>query len=123
MPIPTAALSVCSVVLVFGNKPPQTQAGILLFSLYVLLVSLLMISNVKYRTVKKFVFKNSLKTLFLLALIIGCLVIFPDTTIPILTFSYMLSPLLFHWFNRKPKSAEAGGEKKSEPAQGSKSGA
>jgi CDP-diacylglycerol--serine O-phosphatidyltransferase len=123
MPIPTAALSVCSVVLVFGAKPPQTQTGILLFSLYILLVSLLMISNVKYRTVKKFAFKNSLKTLFLLGLIIGCLVIFPDTTIPILTFSYMLSPLLFHWLLRKPKGAEAAGEKKSEPAQGSKSGA
>jgi len=124
IPIPTAALSVCSVVLVFGEKPPQSGMGILLFSLYVILISLLMISNVKYRTVKKFVLKNSLKTLFLLALIVGCLVIFPDTTIPILTASYMLSPLFFYLLNRKPKSMEAaGGEKKAEPTQGTHSGA
>ena len=101
MPIPTAALSVCSVVLVFGGKPPLSQPGILLFSLYVLLISLLMISNVKYRTVKKLVFKNSLRTLFLIALVVGCLVIFPDVTIPILTLSYMISPLPFLFFNRK----------------------
>lgn len=124
MPIPTAALAICSVVLLFGGKPPQTRTGILIFSLYVLLISLLMISNIKYRTVKKFVFKNSLKTLFLLALVVGCLVIFPDTTIPILTFSYMLSPLLFYLFNRKPKSTEAaGGEKKAEPSLVNKNGA
>jgi CDP-diacylglycerol--serine O-phosphatidyltransferase len=124
MPIPTAALALCSVVLLFGGKPPLTRTGILLFSLYILLISLLMISNVKYKTIKKFVFKNSLKTLFLLALIVGCLVIFPDTTIPILTFSYMLSPLVFYLVNRKHKNTEAGGgEKKAEPSQVDKNGA
>ena len=99
--------------------------GILLFSLYVILISLLMISNIKYRTIKKIVLKNSLKTLFLLALIVGCLIIFPDTTIPILTFSYMLSPLFFFLFSRKPKSAEAGRHRKKQPSlrQESKSGA
>jgi len=123
-PIPTAALAVCSIVLLFGDKPPQTRMGILAFSLYVLLISLLMISNVKYRTIKKIAFKNSLKTLFLLALIVGCLVIFPDTTIPILTFSYLLSPVWIHLFNRKPKNTEAaGGDKKTESSQVSKSGA
>lgn len=124
MPIPTAALSICSVVLIFGSKPPLSRTGILFFSLYILLISLLMISNVKYRTMKKFVFKNSLKTLFLLALIVGCLVIFPDITIPILTFSYMLSPLLFYLFIRKSKNTEAsGGDKKAESPQVTKSGA
>ena len=124
MPIPIAASSVCSVVLVFGSKPPLSWTGIVIFSLYVLLISLLMISNVKYRTVKKLVFKNSLKTLFLLALVVGCLVIFPDVTIPILTFSYMISPLLFYFFNRRPKGSEAsGGDKRAESLQGNKSGA
>lgn len=125
MPIPTASLSICSVVLLFGGKPPLNWTGTLLFSLYVLLISLLMISNVKYKTVKKFAFKNSLKTLFLLALVVGCLVIFPDTTIPILTFTYMLSPLFFYLFNlinRKTKNAEAGGNKKAAPPQGNKNG-
>ena len=124
MPIPTGALAICSVVLLFGRKHPLTRTGILIFSLYVLLISLLMISNVKYKTIKKFVFKNSLKTLFLLAMIVGCLVIFPDTTIPILTFTYMLSPIFFYFFSRKRKSAEAaGGEKKTEQPQVNKNGA
>ncbi len=110
LPIPTAALAICSLVLIFDGQPPQGRLGFLLFSLYVVMVSLLMISNVKYKTVKKFVLKNSLKTLFLLALVIGCLIIFPDTTIPILTFTYMLSPLLFLVFNRKSRSAEPAGQ-------------
>jgi CDP-diacylglycerol--serine O-phosphatidyltransferase len=123
MPIPTAALAICSVVLLFGDRRPQTPMGILLFSLYVLLVSLMMISNIKYKTVKKFALKNSLKTLFLLALIVSCLIIFPDTTIPILTFSYMLSPIFFYFFNRKRKSAEPlGSENNSEPHPESKTG-
>jgi CDP-diacylglycerol--serine O-phosphatidyltransferase len=127
MPIPTGALAVCSVVLLFDGQPPLTRMGILLFSLYVLLISLLMISNIKYKTVKKLVLKNSLRTLFLLALIVSCLIIFPDTTIPILTITYMISPLFvyfFNFFNRKSKSAEAlGSEKKPEPPQESKIGA
>jgi len=124
MPIPTGALAICSVVLLFEGRPPLTRMGLLLFSLYVLLVSLLMISNIKYRTVKKLVLKNSLRTLFFLALIVSCLIIFPDTTIPILTFSYMLSPIFFYFFNRKHKSAEIpGGEKKPSPPQESKIGA
>ena len=110
MPIPTAALALCSIVLIFDGRPPQGRLGFLLFSLYVVMVSLLMISNVKYKTVKKFVLKNSLKTLFLLALVIGCLIIFPDTTIPVLTFTYMLSPLLFLLFSRKSRSAEPAGQ-------------
>jgi CDP-diacylglycerol--serine O-phosphatidyltransferase len=106
MPIPTAALAICSAVLIFDGRPPQGRLGFLLFSMFVVMVSLLMISNIKYKTVKKFVLKNSLKTLFLLALVIGCLIIFPDTTIPVLTFTYMLSPLLFLVFSRKHRSAE-----------------
>jgi CDP-diacylglycerol--serine O-phosphatidyltransferase len=121
LPIPIGALAVCSVVLLFdGQPPPQpNHVSVPIFTFYVLLVSLLMISNIRYRTVKKFVLKNSLKTLFLLALIIACLIIFPDTTIPLLTFTYMLSPLFFLAFNRRgrangpvtaPRQAEALGE-------------
>ena len=53
MPIPTASMAICSIVLVFDDRPPQTRTGILLFSLYVILISLLMISNIKYKTIKK----------------------------------------------------------------------
>lgn len=124
MPIPTGALAICSVVLLFSGRPPQTRTGLVLFSLYVLLVSLLMISNIKYRTVKKLVLKNSLRTLFFLALVVGCLIIFPDTTIPVLTFAYMLSPIFFYFFSRRRKSAEPqGGEKKPAPPQENKIGA
>jgi CDP-diacylglycerol--serine O-phosphatidyltransferase len=106
VPIPTASLSICSIVLIFGEAHPQTKTGILLFSFFVILISLLMISNIKYKTIKKIVLKNSLRTLFLMAMIIACLVIFPDFTIPILTFSYILSPLFFFFLSRKHKSIE-----------------
>jgi len=125
LPIPTGALAICSVVLLFEGKHPTTPRSIVLFSLFVLLVSLLMISNIKYKTVKKFVLKNSLRTLFLLALIVGCLIIFPDTTIPILTFAYVLSPMFFYLFGRRHRGGEApAGERKAESfGQENKSGA
>jgi len=118
VPIPTASMAVCSIVLIFGKTQPHTDMGILLFSLYIVLVSLLMISNIKYRTIKKIVLKNNLKALFLLASIIACLVIFPDITIPILTFAYLLSPLFFFVFSGKHKSAEAAGLAKPAEAAG-----
>jgi CDP-diacylglycerol--serine O-phosphatidyltransferase len=125
LPIPTAALAVSSVVLLFTDQHPVTPWGVALFSLFVLLVSLLMISNIRYKTVKKFVLKNSLRTLFLLALVVGCLIIFPDTTIPILTFAYVLSPLYLSLFSRRHRGVEApAGERRSElAAQEGKSGA
>jgi CDP-diacylglycerol--serine O-phosphatidyltransferase len=124
MPIPTGALAICSVVLLFNGQPLPGKMGILIFSLFVVLVSLLMISNIKYRTVKKFALKNSLKTLFLLGLVVACLIIFPDTTIPILTFSYMISPLIVFFFTRKSKNVESAAIEKTPPApQEEKSGA
>lgn len=117
LPIPIAALAVCSVVLLLGGAPlPPGRVGPLLFSLWVLLVSLLMISNIRYRTVKMFALKNSLRMLFLLALVIACLVIFPDTTIPLLTSVYVLSPLLFLAFGRRARAAAPAAERRAEPA-------
>ena len=120
VPIPTASMAVCSIVLLFNEKFPQTAVGIFLFSLCVILVSLLMISNIKYRTIKKIDLKNSLKALFFMASIIACLVIFPDITIPILAFAYILSPLFFLLFSKKHKSvAPASSEKHgNEPGTG-----
>lgn len=119
VPIPTASMAVCSMVLIFGKTQPQTDMGILLFSLYVVLIALLMISNIKYRTIKKIALKNNLKALFLVAAITACLVIFPDVTIPILAFTYLLSPLFFFIFSRKHKSAETVGSAKPAEAIGS----
>ena len=116
MPIPTASMAICSIVLLFGNKPPQSAIGVILFSLATILISLLMISNIKYKTIKKIVFKNSLKMLFLLALVIACLVIFPEITLPILVIAYIVSPLFFYLFARKQKgSATVLSEKIEEP--------
>ncbi|MBN2398919.1 MAG: CDP-diacylglycerol--serine O-phosphatidyltransferase [Candidatus Aminicenantes bacterium] len=115
MPIPTASMAVCSIVLLFNKTQPQSALGVFLFSLAVILISLLMISNIKYKTIKKIVLKNSLKALFLLASIIACLVIFPDITLPILTLAYTISPLLFRLFSRRQKSvAQASSEKPAE---------
>jgi len=123
MPIPTAAMAIGSIVLVFNEKQPQTKLGIILFSLCVILISLLMISNIKYRTIKRIDLKNSLKALFLLAALIACLVIFPDITLPILTLSYTLSPFFFFLFSRKQKSgAPAGPEKHAEEPGTNKAG-
>ena len=120
LPIPTASMAICSTVLILGDTHPQSKTGVLLFSLFVILISLLMISNIKYKTTKKIVLKNSLKLLFLMALIIACLVIFPDITIPILTFAYMLSPLFFYLFSRKQKNVEPAStdNKTEEPGDG-----
>jgi len=74
-----------------------------------------MISNIRYKTIKKIVLKNSLKALFILASVVACLVIFPDITIPILAFSYILSPIFFYLFSKTQKSiAPAIGETKTE---------
>ena len=117
LPIPIAALAVCSVVLLLDGVPlPPGRVAPLLFSLWVLLVSLLMISNIRYRTVKMFALQNSLRMLFLLALVIACLVIFPDTTIPLLTSVYVFSPLLFLAFGRRARSAAPAADRRSEPA-------
>ncbi len=109
LPIPLASLAVGSIVLLHEGRPLPGGLGTLLFAFYVVGVSLLMISNIRYRTVKRFVLKDSLRMLFLLALIVACLVIFPDTTIPLLTFTYMISPLFFLAFGRRRRAGEAAG--------------
>lgn len=114
LPIPLGSLAVCSLVLLHDGRPLPGGLGTLLFAFYVAAVSLLMISNIRYRTVKMFVVKDNLRMLFLLALIVACLVIFPDTTVPLLTFAYMLSPLFFLAFGRRRRAGEAasGAERK-----------
>jgi CDP-diacylglycerol--serine O-phosphatidyltransferase len=96
MPIPTASMAVCSIVLVFSETNPQTKIGVILFSLCIILISLLMISNIKYKTIKKIVLKNSLRTLFIMAM----------------TFAYVLSPVFFLIFSGKHKNIETTGFEK-----------
>jgi len=124
MPIPTASMAICSIVLVFNETHPQSPIGFILFSLCIILIALLMISNIKYKTIKKIVLKNSLKALFILASLIACLLIFPDITLPILTLTYTLSPFIFFLLSKKQKSlATASSEKTAEQPGSSKTGA
>jgi CDP-diacylglycerol--serine O-phosphatidyltransferase len=95
LPIPTAALSICSVVLLFKD-PLINKLNIIGFAIYVILIALLMISNIKYRTLKKIRPKSSLPILFFLAIIIAFLINFPSHTIPLVTFLYLISPLFFY---------------------------
>lgn len=100
LPIPGGALSIGSFVLLCNGHPLRGWQGIALFSAYALFIAFLMISNIQYRTMKKFMFKNSLKLLLMLAVIIACLALYPNLTLPIITGLYIVSPL-FLWIIRK----------------------
>lgn len=95
LPIPISALSICSVVLIFKD-PLNDKLNIIGFAVYVILISYLMISNVKYRTMKKIKSKYGLIILFFLAIIVAFLINFPVYTIPVVTFFYVVSPLYFY---------------------------
>ncbi len=102
LPIPGAALSILSFVL-FTDEYIKTKPNyfFIIFAIYSLIIAYLMISNVKYRTVKKINSKHSLVALFILASIIGSAIIFPKVTIPAMTFLYLTSPILFAIFSKK----------------------
>jgi CDP-diacylglycerol--serine O-phosphatidyltransferase len=99
LPIPLGALSIASVVLVF-KTPLEHQSHITIFAFYVLLVSLLMVSSIRYRTMKKMSSRNNLLVLLLTAIVIAIAFFFPMYTIPTLTLFYMLSPLFFFVYNK-----------------------
>jgi CDP-diacylglycerol--serine O-phosphatidyltransferase len=105
LPIPLAALSIASVVLIRQEKLVQ-KYDVVLFSIYVVLVAILMISNIKYRTMKRINSRNNLIILLFLAILIALLINFPNYTIPSVTFIYLISPLFFFILEkfRKDKS-------------------
>lgn len=107
LPIPLAALSIASVVLIRQEKLVEKH-DVLLFSVYVVLVAILMISNVKYRTMKRINSKYNLLILLLLALLIALLINFPNYTIPAVTFIYLLSPLFFFVVEKFKKDKSRG---------------
>jgi len=118
LPIPFGALAICSMVLIFLHRPPTSRIGVLLFSLYSILISLLMISTIRYKTIKKFLLKNSLKTLLAMAGAVALLVMYPHYAIPVITYAYVLSPILFFFTGRRRRGVESGVEAKSaEPAK------
>jgi len=96
LPIPLGALSICSVVLLFSpDKPLSSNRDIILFSIFVMLVAFLMISTVKYRTLKKIKSKYNLLILLLLAILIAASINFPSYAIPVITLIYLTSPIVF----------------------------
>jgi len=106
LPIPGAALAILSVVLFSEKYLPSSKPVYfyLIFALYSLIVAYLMISNVKYRTVKKINAKHSLIALFILASIIASAILFPKEAIPAITLFYLTSPILYAIFSKKKDS-------------------
>jgi CDP-diacylglycerol--serine O-phosphatidyltransferase len=99
LPIPIAAMSIISVVLYF-EVPPTEKIYTTLFTVFIFIIAFLMISNIKYRTLKKIKAKYSLLVLFVLATIIAFSILYPSHTIPLLSFLYLISPIFFWFFNK-----------------------
>ncbi|MCP5107943.1 MAG: CDP-diacylglycerol--serine O-phosphatidyltransferase [bacterium] len=106
LPIPLGALSIASVFLI-RQKTLVERTDIILFSVFVILVAILMISNIKYKTVKRLRSKNNLLILFGLAVSIALLINFPNETIPSMSFLYLVSPLFFFVVDKVRKTPEA----------------
>ena len=108
LPIPLGALSIISAVLVIGT-PLSTSSEMLIFSVYVILVAFLMISSIKYRTLKRVKSKYSLLILLFFAVIIALSINFPQYTLPAVTFMYLISPLFFYFYYKIKKKAPSAG--------------
>ncbi|HDP95712.1 MAG TPA: CDP-diacylglycerol--serine O-phosphatidyltransferase [Candidatus Aminicenantes bacterium] len=107
IPIPLGAACVLSVVLIF-DRPPIQPLHVMLFAGYVLLVAFLMISNIRYQTMKGIQPRHSLIFLFVLAGLIAFGSMYPRQTIPVLTVVYMFSPVLVRLYDRY--QSESSGE-------------
>jgi CDP-diacylglycerol--serine O-phosphatidyltransferase len=105
LPIPLGALAIVSAVLIVG-RPLETQSEMLAFTFYVALIAFLMISSVKYRTLKRIKSKNNLFILLILAVIIAFSINFPRYAIPFVTFLYTTSPIFFYIHNKVKKSKD-----------------
>lgn len=97
LPIPLGALSVSCPVLL--KRGALTGTGDMVFFIaYVLLISILMISNIKYRTLKNVDSKYNLPILLGLAIVLSLLVLFPKLTLPAVVAVYITSPFFFWLF-------------------------
>jgi CDP-diacylglycerol---serine O-phosphatidyltransferase len=106
LPIPLGALSIASAILILKD-PLQSDIHTLIFAFYVILVSFLMISNVKYRTMKKIKSKNNLLILLFLAILIASAINFPRYTIPVITLVYFVSPLFIYVYYKFKRNKPA----------------
>jgi len=99
LPIPSAALAVSSFVLIF-EKRLENKLVILIFALFSIVVSYLMISNIKYKTIKKLKLKNSLFFLLLIAFVLSLVIIFPTYTIPFISMVFLFNPIIFPFIDK-----------------------
>lgn len=106
LPIPLGALSICSVVMIV-MEPLGRPTDVLAFALFVILIAFLMISNIKYRTMKKLKSKNNLVILLMLAIGVAFAINFPQYTIPAISLIYMISPVFFFIFFKLKRSRPA----------------
>ena len=104
LPIPLGALSIISVVLVIGT-PLASSTEALIFSFYVILIAFLMISSIKYRTLKRVKSKYNVLILLILAVLIALSINFPQYTLPAVTLIYLLSPLFFYFYYKFKRKA------------------
>ncbi len=119
LPIPFASLAVLSVIILFENALKDKFHAIL-FGIYVVVVAVLMISNVKYRTIKKIQPKNGLPILFVLAIMVAMCIILPRKVIPVISIGYLVSPLFFmviNAFSSKKRKLKNYNESEPEPAK------
>ncbi len=117
LPIPIGAISISSVVLYFG-KPVTSPIWIMVFSFFVIMISFLMISNVKYKTFKKVNSKVGLKLLFLFAITIALLIMYPDKILPFIAIIYCTSPiilLIIKIFKKKTRKSKVKSGQPSNP--------
>jgi len=103
LPIPLGALSVsCPILLKRGVL--TSSSDMIIFVAYVLLISLLMISNIKYRTLKNVDSKYNLPILLGVSILLSMLILFPTITLPTVVFFYITGPFFFWLFLPKTKT-------------------
>jgi len=103
LPIPLAALAVLSPILVWGRPGQLDAQWSIWYAVYVVVISFLMISSIRYRTIKKIQSRHNVPLLFILAFILAVCILFPYQALPGITALYLLSPLAFWMF--RPRNA------------------
>lgn len=103
MPIPLGALSITSAVLMLKGSL-TTEFEMWIFFVYVVFISFLMVSTIKYRTMKRIDTKYNLLILLCIAITVASCIIYPRVVIPGVTGLYLVSPIFFLIFEklRKP---------------------
>ncbi len=120
LPIPLGALAICSAVLMMG-KPLETQSEMLIFSFYVVLIALLMVSTIKYRTMKKIRSRNNLLILLSLAILIAFAINYPRHAIPVMALLYIISPIFFFFWGKLSRNKQTPVPTETVPGKGEES--